>query len=224
MSDLNEILDPFEKIVWKGKANKYIYFLPAIGSILFAGFLFSIGVFLFLINLPELSSFFALIFCGFGILIVIIPFRHYLRKNKYTRYILTDRRLIITGFGKNSRFWDNFGHGLSGVDTSIIKLDSIKDVYLKKGFWDRLIGTKSIYPITLDYPYLPKIYAYFSNSEHESGFYSNRLKRVYNAATKEYEMVPQWKLYRKTQNHPHFSGISNPQKVERLIRERINEV
>ncbi len=62
MSDLNEILDPFEKIVWKGKANKYIYFLPAIGSILFAGFLFSIGVFLFLINLPELSSFFALIF------------------------------------------------------------------------------------------------------------------------------------------------------------------
>ena len=108
-----------------------------------------------------------------------------------------------------------------GIDTRTMKLESIKDVYVKKGFFDTIMGTGSIYPISLNYPYLPKTYVYSGSSEHGEGIYSSKEKRVYNAATKEYEMVPQFLLHRKTRHHPHFSGIKEWRKVEQLIKERI---
>ncbi len=206
------MLDPSEKIVWRGKPSKTTYLSLAFGGIPFALFflffalIFHVFFGFHLLEPPVLM----LIAVAIG-LIIIPPFWR-LKKFTNEEYMITNQRLLIKSGITRDNIW-------------FVELDKIKEIIVKKGFFDKIFSTTKIYPITAFYPYAPKSYWY--DTSHWSGFKYippwKRVKKVYNLAEGKYEEVPQSVLYTKTQTHPHLEALKQPHIVEKLLRETIKK-
>jgi hypothetical protein len=199
---MNAILDPNETVIWSGKPEKKAFMLPALGGIPFALF-FSIFVYLMLTNGPlSTEKLFLPIFalCWIVFLIIVPPIWQ-LRKFSGVEYAITNQRLLIKS-------------GITKTDVWFTNLNSIKEIIVKTGIADKILGTGKIYPITAEYPYAPQLRSYS-----RGGMYN--LKKVYNVAEGKHEEVSEYDLYTKSISHPHLEGLNEPYAVQKLLREAI---
>lgn len=207
LSTLDDRLDSFEKIMWRGKPQKIAYVSSAFGGIPFA-VVFLLIAWIFhnfggapLFELPVIIS----IVVAIGLLI--IPPIWILKRYPHEEYMITNQRLLI----KTGTIQDNIWFA---------QHNEIKEIIVKKSVLDKLLGTGKIYPITANYPYAPKIYGYV-NFYWRGGRYIK--KKVYNIPKRAYEEVPQIVLYRKTTKHPHLKALNQPHLVEKLLREMMKK-
>jgi len=196
---MSELLESNESIIWSGKPKKKAYLLPALGGIPFALFFSIFLYFMLSIARPSrLDEMFLPIFMSCWIVgLVVVPPVCKLKTYSRVTYMITNKRLIIKS-------------GLNNV--WFTKLENIKEVLVKIGVVDRICGTCKIYPITPEYPYAPKRYAYS-----RGGLYN--LKKVYNLADKKYEEVSQYEIYTKSLTQPYFEGLDKSSHVEDLLKD-----
>ena len=201
---LDDFIDPFESVIWRGKPNKIAYLCWDFGAIpvallilLFAWIVHYFG------GLPLFEGpVIGFIVLGIGFLIV-PPFWR-LKKFPNEEYMLTNQRLIIKS-------------GITKDDIWSQKLGNIKEIIVKKGVVGMIFGTAKIYPITDMYPYDPKFYGtiFFG---HEG---QRRMIKRYNIAKGTYEEVPNMVLHRMTQSHPRLEALNKPKVVEKILRDLI---
>ena len=133
-------LRPGETVVWKGGPVFKPFVISAL-SITLVGILMLIIPSMMLIMLLTLpSNLGAIGTTGFvlfldpfflvGLAMIFSPL-YYARVHRYIEYVLTDKRIIITG-------------GLVGRDIKIINLDQIKNVAVNVGLVDSVYGTGKI--------------------------------------------------------------------------------
>ncbi|MEJ2272649.1 MAG: PH domain-containing protein [Candidatus Bathyarchaeota archaeon] len=225
MSKLDDYLEPFEKVIWKGKPDKKAFMAWVLGGIPFA-LVFLFGAFLFHnfgVPLESPLILFIIFACG----LIIIPTPLQLRKYTNTEYMITNQRLFIKqGLVKDDlwvvRLYRLFANQGTHIDDPwVVNLSKIKEVIIKKGICDKIFGTGSIYPITAEYPYAPKLRSYTS-SEYETAPW-NKLKKVYNVAEGKNEEITEIELYTKTMIHPHLKNLKKAHSVEKLLRATIKE-
>lgn len=203
---MDEVLDPFEKVIWRGKPDKKAFVLWAFGGIPFA--LFFLAGILFFVNLGvpifESLSPISILFPIFIIGLIVVPPIWQYRKYPKTEYMITNQRLLIK-------------EGITEDDLWFVKLGKIKEIIVRKGIIGKLLGTGKIYPITDEYPYAPKIYSY-------SGEYSRgglETKKVFNIVRGEYEEITERELAIKTSSHPHLDATKKPHAVKKILEEAI---
>ena len=159
MTTLEELIEPFESILWKAQPNFTSFMLPSFVGVLFA-IIFLGGSSLWLImGVPILQSPMVITIPAAIILIVVPPYYQY-KEYPLVGYIITDKKLIAKK-GKH----DNL--------TWTLKLEEIKDVFVKGGI---------LYPITSKYPYEPKKYTEINKE-------GKLLKEAYNVVEKKYEEI-----------------------------------
>ncbi len=200
MSGLQNVLDPNETVIWSCKPDKKTHILRSLGGIPIALFFLGITSVFLSSGMPLLESPAIFTIPLAIILMVAVPLWQF-RQYPHAEYMVTNQRLIIKS-------------GISGKDIWFTELDEIKETIVKTGFADKIVGTGSLYPITKEYPYEPKRYA-FSEGR------MNRLKKVYNLAEKKDEEITEMELYKKIQLHPHLEGLNEPYEVQKLLREVI---
>ena len=163
------------------------------------------GAFAYLmLNLGVPLLGFPIILIALSVALVVVPPIYKFSHLPKTEYLVTTKRLIIkTGILKES-IWST-------------KLENIKEVIVKRGLADRMLGTGKIYPITPQYPYKPKIYSYS-----KAGMYNT--KKIFNLTTGAYDEVAEIDLYRKSVSHPHFEGIKQPDNVQSIIKTNTNSI
>jgi hypothetical protein len=203
LSKLDDILDPFEKVVWSGKPDKKAYLLPAFGGIPF--FLVIASISFLIIYVGTYSSYppgvLWILPIGISVVIGMIPPFWQLRKSPIVEYMITNQRLLIKSGVTKENVW-------------FTDLNRIKESIVKIGLADKILGTGKLYPITPEYPYAPKRHVYT-----EVGMY--RLKKVYNIAEGRDEEVTEMELFRKSLTHPHLEGLKKPYDVQELLKEAI---
>ncbi len=176
--------------------------LPAFGGIPIALF-FSAFVVLMLSSAPPSAEAWILpifVLCWIVFLIVVPPIWQF-RKFSGVEYGITNVRLIIKS-------------GITQTDVWFTDLNKIKEIIVKTGIVDKILGTGKVYPITSEYPYAPELRSYSRGG-------MNNLKRVYNVAEGRYDEVTEYDLYTKSVNHPHLEGLNEPYAVQKLLREAI---
>ena len=196
---LDEILRAEETVLWRDRPVKATVLLQAFGGVPFA---LVFGAFAFLMlysGMPLLG--FPIVLLAVACGLVIVPPIWILMKVPSTEYMVTNQRLLIKSGITKYDLWFN-EHG------------NIKDILVKIGIIDKILGTGKLYPITPEYPYAPKLRAYS-----KGGMY--RLKKVSNLTTGAIDEIPEIELYRKSLSHPHIEGIKEPYVVQKLLRETI---
>jgi hypothetical protein len=197
LTNTDEPVDPTESVIWRGYPSKATVTLQSFAGIWVALFF---GAFAYLMLNLGVSLFgFPMILLSVAVALVIVPPVWKLSNLPKTEYIVTNKRIVIK-------------KGISGTWST--NLGNLKEVVVKKGICDRLLGTGKLYPITPQYPYEPKIYAYS-----KGGMYNT--KKVYNLTTKVYDEITEIDLYRKSISHPHFEGIKQPHKVQNILKDNI---
>ena len=199
MVSLDDYLDPFEKVIWRGKPDKKAMALWGIGGFPIAIFFFLF--FLLMIYLGENLIGFPLVILGVVIGLIVVPPIIQLRKYPNAEYMITNQRLLIKS-------------GLKKNDVWFTRLEKIKKVIIKKGITGKILGTGKIYPITETYPYYPKHQAYS-----EGGM--NRLIKVYNLVTEEDDEITELELYTKVMSHPNLDVMKEPHKIQNILEEAI---
>ena len=203
MSILDDMLDPFEKIIWRGKPDKKAMVLWGFGGIPFA--LFFLAVLLFFHNLGapifETLNLISILFPIFIVGLIVVPPLMQLRKYPNAEYMITNQRLLIKD-------------GLRKEDVWFTRLEKIKKVIVKKGITGKILGTGKIYPITVTYPYYPKHRRYT-----EGGM--NKLVKEYNLVTEEYDEITELELYRLINSHPNLDVMKDPYKIQKMLEEAI---
>ena len=199
MVKLDEYLDPFEEVIWRGKPDKRAFSLWAFGGIPFALFFFSF--FLLMLHLGENIIGFPLVILAVVIGLIVIPPSMQLKKYPNSEYMITNQRLLIK-------------EGLTKDDIWFIRLEKIKKVIVKKGITGKILGTGKIYPITETYPYYPKHRAYSQGG-------MNRLIKVYNLVTERYDEITELELYSKVMSHPNLDVMREPYKIQKILEEAI---
>jgi predicted Zn-ribbon and HTH transcriptional regulator len=199
LSILDEMLDPFEKIIWRGRPDKKAMMLWAFGGIPFALFFFAFFLLMLstgvdLIGLPLFTL-------AWVIGLIVVPPVIQLRKFPNAEYMITNQRLLIK-------------EGLRKEDVWFTRLEKIKKVIVKKGITGKILGTGKIYPITETYPYYPKHRGYS-----EGGM--NRKVKVYNLLTEEYDEVAELELYQLIVSHPNLDVMKDPYKIQKILEEAI---
>ena len=141
---MENVLDPNETVLWSGKPEKKALILPDFfgGTLMALFFLAVASVFL---NVAVLMP--AVILFPVAIALIVVPPIWQYRKTSQAEYLITNQRLIIKS-------------GITKQDVWFSELDKIKDIKVKIGFTDKLLGTGKLYPITAIYPYEPKLRAY----------------------------------------------------------------
>ncbi len=141
--EIQSILEKEEKVLWKGKQDlKSTMIMALFGSVtllIIAGFLFFAtgdseamkctinGVEKIGEDCANVISVAPLVLLGFAILSLIMGYLSY----KVTRYVITDKRLLIKS-------------GLIGADMRSIYYDQIKSVFVNVGVIGKIFGTGSI--------------------------------------------------------------------------------
>ena len=200
LSKLDDILDPFEKVIWSGKPKKIAYILPAFGFILFA--LVFASAFAVIVNAANPSGMFWILPIVIGLVIGFIPVLWQSKKSPSVEYMITNQRLLIKS-------------GMAKEDVWFTDLNRIKESIVKIGLVDKIVGTGKLYPITPEYPYAPKMRSY-------SRAGMDRLKKVYNIVEGKDEMVSETVLFSKSVSHPHLEGLEEPYSVQKLLKEAIS--
>jgi hypothetical protein len=196
---LDDYLDPFEKVIWRGKPDKKAFTLWAFGGIPFALFFFSF--FLLMLYMGENLIGFPLVILAFVIGLIVIPPVMQLKKYPNAEYMITNQRLLIR-------------EGLTKDDVWFTRLEKIKKVVVKKGITGKILGTGKIYPITETYPYYPRHQSYTKGG-------MNRLIKVYNLITEQYDEITEQEIYTKVISHPNLDVIKEPYKVQKILEEAI---
>ena len=200
MFKLDDILNPFEKVIWRGKPKKIAYILPAFGFILFA--LVFASAFSYIVYTANPSEIFWILPIVVGLVLGFIPAVWQSKKLPSVEYMITNQRLLIKS-------------GTTKEDVWFTDLSRIKESITKIGLADRMLGTGKLYPITPEYPYAPKM-------RHYSRRGMDRLQKVYNVIEGKDEMVSETILYSKSVSHPHFEGVKEPCDVQNLLKEAIS--
>ena len=195
MVKLDDYLDPFEKIIWRGKPDKKAMTLWSFGGFPFA-LIFLAGI-LFFVNLGapifETINLISILFPIFIIGLIVVPPFMQLKKYPNAEYMITNQRLLIK-------------EGLNKDDVWFTRLEKIKKVIVKKGITGKVLSTGKIYPITETYPYYPKRRAYT-----EGGL--DRVIKEYNLITEEYDEITERELNSKIMSHPNLDVMKNPYKM-----------
>ena len=199
LSILDEMLDPSEKVIWRGKPNKKAMMLWAFGGIPFALFFFFIFLIMLYagVNLIGLPLFVLAWVIG----LIVVPPVIQLRKYPNAEYMITNQRLLIKEGLRKDKVW-------------FTRLEKIKKVIVKKGITGKILGTGKIYPITETYPYYPKHRRYT-----EGGM--NRLVKVYNLLTEQHDEVTELELYNLINSHPNLDVMKEPYKIQQILEEAI---
>ena len=200
LSILDEMLDPFEQVLWRGKPDKKAFFLWAFGGIPFALFFFAF--FLGMLYLGENLIGFPLVILAWVIGLIVVPPLLQLRKYPNAEYMITNQRLLIK-------------EGLRKDDVWFTRLEKIKKVIVKKGITGKILGTGKIYPITETYPYYPKHRGYTQGG-------MNRVIKVYNLITEEYDEVTELEIYQKVTSHPNLDVMKEPYKLQKILEEAVS--
>lgn len=141
MSEIKKILDPHETIIWSAEPdNKPLLPLPMSGIPIALIFLIVVIGILLWIGGPILYSG-TILAIVIAIVFIIIPSRH-MRSNPKTKYMITNRRVIIKPGVSKPKVWS-------------IELDDIKDALVKIGIFDKIHGTGKLYLITTKNPHDP---------------------------------------------------------------------
>lgn len=199
LSILDEMLDPFEKVIWRGKPDKKAMMLWAFGGIPFALFFFII--FLIMLHMGENLIGLPLFILAWVIGLIVVPPFIQLRKYPNAEYMITNQRLLIK-------------EGLRKNDVWFTRLEKIKKVIVKKGITGTILGTGKIYPITETYPYYPHHRGYT-----QEGMY--KLMKVHNLVTNNYDEITQYELYTKINSHPNIDVMKEPYKIQKILEEAI---
>jgi predicted Zn-ribbon and HTH transcriptional regulator len=193
------MLDPFEKVLWRGKPDKKSMMLWAFGGIPFALIFFAF--FLLMIYSGENIIGFPLIVLAWVVALIIIPPSMQLRKYPNAEYMITNQRLLIK-------------EGLRKEDVWFTKLEKIKKVIVKKGIIGKILDTGKIYPITETYPYYPKHRGYIQEG-------MNKSVKEYNLVTEEYDEVTELELYQLINSHPNLDVMKEPYKIQKILEKAI---
>ena len=202
MSKLEDLLEPSESIIWKSKPDIKTFMLPAFGGAFFALMFLGIASVWLIFGVPILQSPMVVAIPAAIILIVVPPVWQY-KQYPLVGYIITDKKLIA----KKGKY-DNL--------TWALKLEEIKDVFVKKGLTDVLFDTGKLYPITSRYPYEPKKYPNIKRGK-------TNLKKVYNIVDQKYEEIAKVELYGKFKHHPKLEGIKEPDKIREILKDAIDK-
>jgi hypothetical protein len=203
---LERILKANEKVLWSGKPVRKAFILPALGGVPF-GLLFLTIFFLWLAGLPllhnpslQIELAYMLLGGGFGV--IVVPPLWQFKKYPNTEYMITNQRLIIQTWTIWLRTW-------------AATFSEIKEVSVKFGLVDKLLGTGTVYPITPSYPFPPgKIFGYT-----QAGMF--RVRKLYNPATGNYEEFSEMQLWQKTNFRPCLLALDKPYEVQKLLQETI---
>lgn len=189
-----------EKVLWRGKPLKKALLLRSLGGIPF-GLVFLVIFFMwatkvpFMIGLPiEL----ALLLAGWGFGVVLVPPIWQLKSFRNTDYLITDKRLIILTWVLKQRVW-------------WATFSQIKEVGVKIGLVDKVLGTGTVYPITSSYPFPPGMrFSYIQRNP----FLVHKLP---NPATGEDEEFSEMQIWQKTSFAPFLQALSEPYEVQKLL-------
>ncbi len=130
MSGIENILDPNEKVLWRGVPGKKRFLLSDIRGIAVAGFFLLIALYSVIVRL------YPLLIIAISVAVATISVQFFLRSKKlpFVEYLITNQRLLMKS-------------GEAKQDVWVAKLDEIYDAVVKNG---------KLYPITADFPYDPK--------------------------------------------------------------------
>jgi len=132
VSILDDMLDPFEKVIWRGRPDKKAMMLWAFGGILLGLFFFAF--FLLMIFSGQNIIGFPLFVLAWAVGLMIIPSSMQVRKYPNAEYMITNQRLLIKD-------------GLRKEDVWFTRLEKIKKVVVKKGITGKILGTGKISPV-----------------------------------------------------------------------------
>ncbi len=206
MSKMEEFLQAGEKVIWNERPGKTAFLLPAFGGIPFALVFAAFAV--VMLSLGESLFGFPLVLLIVATVLIVVPPIWQLKKFPNTEYMITNRRLLIKT-------------GITERDIWSSDLDRIKEIFVKIGISDKILGTGKIYPITPEYPYAPQLRSYTGARRGSGQLPMNKLKKVHNLATGKDEEVTEWELYTKTLSHPHLEALKKPYEVQRIFKETI---
>jgi hypothetical protein len=144
----------------------------------------------------------AIMLAGWGFGVIIAPPMYQLKKHANTEYMITDKRLIIqSGAFKLGTWFAYFG--------------GIKEVGVKVGLVDKLLGTGTVYPTTARYPFPPGMR--FSYTRGNPG----RVHKLHNPATGSYEELSEMQIWQKTYSRPCLHALREPYEVQKLLQKTI---
>jgi hypothetical protein len=116
--------------------------------------------------------------------------------------MITDKRLIIQTWAIKLNTW-------------LADFGEIKEVGVKIGLVDKLLGTGTVYPITAGYPFPPG--TRFSYTRRSPG----RVHKMYNPATGSYEEFSEMQIWQKTYSRPCLHALREPYEVQKLLQKTI---
>jgi hypothetical protein len=198
LSIANEMLDTGETVIWRGSPTRGTVLLQSFAGVWFALIFGAFAIVMLNFGVPLIG--FPIVLLALACALVIIPPLLQLRKLPSCEYMVTNKRLFIKTGIKKSDLW-------------FAELYNVKEIVVKIGFIDKILGTGKLYPITAEYPYAPKLRAYSRGG-------MTSLKKVYNITTGAYDEIPEIELYRKSVFHPHLEGIKQPYDFQNLLRQQ----
>ena len=187
---------------------KKAFMLPAFGGIPF-GLLFLTLFFLWLAGIPFMSGMpvaLSIMLAGGGFGVIIVPPMYQLKKYPNTEYMITDKRLIIQSWRFKLNTWFAY-------------FGEIKEIGVKVGLVDKLLGTGTVYPITASFPFPPA-----TRFSYTRGSPGTRVHRIYNRATGRYEEFSEMQIWKKTYFRPCLNALKKPYEVQKLFQETIENV
>jgi len=134
-SDIRDILEAGERVLWSGKPLRAPFLLKSLSMLVMAvpvialPLPFIVSIRGALLQAPVVA-FFALWY-SFAILIGVGPFIYNALVWKNLYYVLTDRRIIVR-------------KGVVGIDYDALSLDLVQEVNVDVGFWDQRYGTGTL--------------------------------------------------------------------------------
>lgn len=204
MSKLDRNLRANEKVLWRGKPARKAFLLRSLGGIPF-GVIFLSIFFMWVAGTPFVSDLpieLALMLAGWGFGVIVVPPLWQLKNFPNTDYVITDQRLIIQTWALRQKVWWAY-------------FSEIKEIGVKTGLVDKLLGTGTVYPLTPSHPFAPGMrFSYTKGNPF-------RVHKLPNPATGEYEEFSEMQIWRKTSFHPCLQALNEPYEVQKLLQEAI---
>jgi len=201
LSKLDRKFRANEKVLWRGKPARKAFFLPSLGGIPF-GVIFLSIFFMWVAGAPFMSDLpieLALMLAGWGFGVIVVPPIWQLKNFQNTEYVITNQRLIIQTWALRPKLWWAY-------------FSEIKEIGVKMGLVDKLLGTGTVYPITPSYPFAPGMRFRYTKG---SPF---RVHKLPNPATGEYEEFSEMQIWRKTSFRPCLQALNEPYEVQKLLQ------
>jgi hypothetical protein len=204
LSKLDRNLRANEKVLWRGKPARRAFLLRSLGGIPFGGIFLSI-FFMWVAGAPFMSDLpieLALMLAGWGFGLIVVPPIWQLKNFPNTEYVITDQRLIIQTWALRQKVWWAY-------------FSEIKEIGVKTGLVDKLLGTGTVYPVTPSYPFAPGMRFIYTEGD------PFRVHKLPNPATGEYEEFSEMQIWRKTSFRPSLQALNAPYEVQKQLQEAI---